>query len=653
MIPVQSMQENMLYDNIPITIKNTGQDRISYSQQQIMCLLPYYHTNTIVDTRATEQKHLNKSPSIEVDILGTKFDCLLDSGADVSCIDQSTTENYKEIFKQCSQLPVNNMQLKIANGQLTKTITSQMYVPIMLNKQEMYVNCLVVPNLIHPIILGIDWLGQQKMTLDFKDKCLKYEYENQQNQVQFKRCHENMSLTTIQDFNMQITESESSEGTIPNILKGITSTSLMDKEDFYRLAAYNYEIDKHLVKMIGKIAEYQEKDKVIKEMKEKIAAGNPGKYIQVDNIVYHKTDVNMVLVTPKELIRPLIWETHYKYAHVGAKKVYNILKTTFIWKRMGNTIRQVLSTCQKCQSCKYDNRIYTAPLKNIIMSKPGEMISIDFLGELPRSKGNFCYLLNIVDLFSKHVSMFPIRKATTEQTINKLKIYFEKFGKPEQILTDRGTQFMSFKMKDFLAENDITHRITSIKHPRSNPIEKYQKHMIQLLRVYIHKQHTKWIEYVSFIEQAINNSVNEVTGYTPEQLRTGKESKYFWDEYLKNTSLKESEEYHIILAKVKENVKKRCSQNKRIFDAKLRKHDVFKVDQMVWVHNFHLSSKIKKEIHKFFSLWTGPNKVSKVYDDTSYEIVNHKGDKLGVYHVSHLKSYKSCEDNTPLEVKND
>ena len=63
-------------------------------------------------------------------------------------------------------------------------------------------------------------------------------------------------------------------------------------------------------------------------------------------------------------------------------------------------------------------------------------------------------------------------EATTENTIKVLKDGFEKYGIPDEILTDHGTQFAparnrdsaSYKFKEFLAEHGVKHVIARIKH---------------------------------------------------------------------------------------------------------------------------------------------------------------------------------------------
>ena len=70
-------------------------------------------------------------------------------------------------------------------------------------------------------------------------------------------------------------------------------------------------------------------------------------------------------------------------------------------------------------------------MKNYLPERPNEILSIDFHGPLPASKGGFKYILSTIDAFSEYVLLYPLRRANTKAVINKLsKDHFPKHGKP-------------------------------------------------------------------------------------------------------------------------------------------------------------------------------------------------------------------------------
>lgn len=67
--------------------------------------------------------------------------------------------------------------------------------------------------------------------------------------------------------------------------------------------------------------------------------------------------------------------------------------------------------------------------------------------------------------------------------------------------------------------------MTSVYHPQSNPAERVMRELGRFIRTYCSNSHTKWSDYVSYIEWVLNNTVHESTGFTPQELFL-KENRY-------------------------------------------------------------------------------------------------------------------------------
>ena len=75
---------------------------------------------------------------------------------------------------------------------------------------------------------------------------------------------------------------------------------------------------------------------------------------------------------------------------------------------------------------------------------PNDLALVDFFGPMPTSTGGVKYLFVVQDVFSKHVKIYPIKRATMQICIKKLQEnYFCTIGKPCRVLPDHGTQFTS------------------------------------------------------------------------------------------------------------------------------------------------------------------------------------------------------------------
>ncbi|KAG0781421.1 hypothetical protein G6F22_009577 [Rhizopus arrhizus] len=94
---------------------------------------------------------------------------------------------------------------------------------------------------------------------------------------------------------------------------------------------------------------------------------------------------------------------------------------------------------------------------------------LDFIGELPTTKNNNRWILMAVD----YTTNWPIARALNNATAEEIvKFIYEeivmRFGCPQEILTDRGANFMAKVVKQYIKKIKARHVLTSAFHPRTN-----------------------------------------------------------------------------------------------------------------------------------------------------------------------------------------
>jgi hypothetical protein len=86
-------------------------------------------------------------------------------------------------------------------------------------------------------------------------------------------------------------------------------------------------------------------------------------------------------------------------------------------------------------------------------SKPRELLAVDLYGPLPQARAGLKHVFVCLDVFSKHVKLYPLWTATTGICLNKLTgHYFTQVRRPKSILSDHGTQFNNAKWKTTLSD---------------------------------------------------------------------------------------------------------------------------------------------------------------------------------------------------------
>lgn len=100
---------------------------------------------------------------------------------------------------------------------------------------------------------------------------------------------------------------------------------------------------------------------------------------------------------------------------------------------------------------------------------PWSHISLDFVTGLPRSQGNTIILV-VVDRFSKACHLIPLPKIPTAgQTSDLLMQHvFRIHGFPQDMVSDRGSQFTSQFWKSFGRLIGASISLSSGFHPQSN-----------------------------------------------------------------------------------------------------------------------------------------------------------------------------------------
>ena len=130
-------------------------------------------------------------------------------------------------------------------------------------------------------------------------------------------------------------------------------------------------------------------------------------------------------------------------------------------------IKRYLSTCNICQKAKPRRHTPTRLLQPIpIPSQPFEVVSMDFILELPLSSG-FNNILVIIDTLTKYTIFIPTTISVTEVDA---KLFFHhiisKFSIPQQVTTDRDARWRGEFWKEICKRMGMTRSFTTDYHPK-------------------------------------------------------------------------------------------------------------------------------------------------------------------------------------------
>jgi transposase InsO family protein len=83
------------------------------------------------------------------------------------------------------------------------------------------------------------------------------------------------------------------------------------------------------------------------------------------------------------------------------------------------------------------------------------MWGLDILGSFPRAVGGFWYLYIAVDKFTKWPEATPIVKINKQSVVKFIKSIIYRFGVPNKIITNNGSQFTSRVFQEYCEDLNI------------------------------------------------------------------------------------------------------------------------------------------------------------------------------------------------------
>jgi transposase InsO family protein len=87
------------------------------------------------------------------------------------------------------------------------------------------------------------------------------------------------------------------------------------------------------------------------------------------------------------------------------------------------------------------------------------------VGPLRKTPGGYTHMLVVVDKFSKWVEVHPITKLRAEQAVTFFTNIIYRFGVPNSIITDNGSQFTGREFPEFCDKFHISADWAVVAHP--------------------------------------------------------------------------------------------------------------------------------------------------------------------------------------------
>ena len=188
----------------------------------------------------------------------------------------------------------------------------------------------------------------------------------------------------------------------------------------------------------------------------------------IHKIIVHEGIIHSPILVPESLQKWCLMDHHLLLGHVGQKWLYGYLNRKFYWKNMDTDVQNIVASSDLCKQATMKQDQYPR-LPTGVPLKPFDKVAIDLVGPLRKSYMGNVYIPTMIDLFSgwPEAIGIPDKKAETVG-LTFQRVFLAQHLFPLEILSDRGSEWISSVFQDILGAGNTKHVKTSSYTPSSN-----------------------------------------------------------------------------------------------------------------------------------------------------------------------------------------
>ena len=255
-----------------------------------------------------------------------------------------------------------------------------------------------------------------------------------------------------------------------------------------------------------------------------LAALTPNRVIRQPRQVWQPTPM------PNDIHR-LIDQCHnFVVGHGGVdrtlQKLYELVEQADRWKSMRQDVCTFIRQCPCCIFMQPSKRLISASAPyNMSVSHPNDRINIDTIGPFPSDEDGNTHIIAIVDVFSRFIELYPTKTPTATDAYRCLLQWYGRYGLPNEILSDNGSEYINYIIDELHAYLRINHlSIQPHSHEENTIIERAIKEVQRHLRniVFDTKVKPQWSLYLPLVQRIMNATTHSALGCSPASILYGR-----------------------------------------------------------------------------------------------------------------------------------
>lgn len=186
--------------------------------------------------------------------------------------------------------------------------------------------------------------------------------------------------------------------------------------------------------------------------------------------------------------------------------------------------------------------------RNTIVSGKNVQFAADLLdlSKYKRQNKNYCFILTVIDIFSKFSYAVPLKTKKGSEVAAAFKKIFDTGAIPHQISTDRGLEFWNSYTAQLFKKYRIKHFATHNYVLKQTVIERFNKRLQNILqRFFTAEGHTTYIDKLQTLINNYNKTYHNSIERSPSSVTKLNQHKVWYTLYHKKPFIKKKPAFKI------------------------------------------------------------------------------------------------------------
>jgi len=333
--------------------------------------------------------------------------------------------------------------------------------------------------------------------------------------------------------------------------------------------------------------------------------------------------------------------------HFGIQKTTTQVECRFFWPGWQADVRRYCKSCDECVRYHRGKLPKHGPLKPVLAGAPYERWYIDLTGPHPKSDRGNIWILTCMDAFTKWAEAFPLRSKEAGP-IAKILVeqLFSRFGPLLSVLRDLEREVDGRIMRQICQLFGVEKLRTTAYKPSTNQVDRFHRTMNSILAKTVSDHQKDWDTRLPFAMAAYRATQHDATGYLPNFLVLGRETRAppdlvygapdeepteTYDRYVEDMRDRAVQSFH----EVRVSLQKSANRNKKYYDLGL-KQEKFEAGQ--WVLYFN-PRKLRGKQMKWVRQFEGPFFIVSKPTSLTAKIQKSPKSQVRVVHIDKLKHF--------------